>query len=178
MNADDPSNDEPLADVLRASRRLETPPSHVVHRAYAVWRPRTASAPAPLLERLLGALTFDSAGRTALAHGLRSLDGDAPRQIVYTAIECDVDLRVVRDGVAAWRLQGQLLGPADGARVRLEGWAAEGDAADDVSPAWQRHAGVDELCEFGFDAVEAAAVRLVIERDGREVVMPVLLLGP
>ncbi len=144
---------------------LEDPPESVLRLAVRVPQPSEAS----LIRRLGGtiaALVFD-AGRDPLPAGVRS-GPSAGRQILYRALDYDVDIRVVASGPEQVRISGQVLPGPD----RPMG-AVAGIEIALVSPS-----GTTELCdtselgEFSFAAsaegayslyVETAEERLVIE---------------
>ncbi|HWW77137.1 MAG TPA: hypothetical protein VNZ44_17170, partial [Pyrinomonadaceae bacterium] len=95
----DASEDAPaeaLAGVLR------------MFRAHAA----TATAEPGLLRRLVAALTFDST-HLQPAFGVRSGQPAPARQLLFSAGDYDVDLRLA-PGTEGWTVSGQVLGPCRG----------------------------------------------------------------
>lgn len=155
-------SDADIARHLRDGRALEAPPDAVLLRAMAVWRPRSAAAPAAsplvraagvLVRRLQAALRLDTGHGPLPLPGLRST-ATATRQLLYSADGIDIDLRIQpahsRSG-AGWRVQGQLLGPVGTGRALLQcgSWSASSD--------W------NELCEFSFPPVPAGLCVLQLQ---------------
>ena len=126
-----------LSALMRADTSEDAPAALVsdVVRMFRARRP--AAAPAPgLLRRLVGALTFDSSSLTP-AFGVRSGQAAPARQLLFSAGDLDVDLRLAR-GPEGWTVSGQVLGPCACGEVELVG--------DDGSTA--ARASLNELCEF------------------------------
>lgn len=122
--------------------------------------PSTESAPS-LVRRVLGALSFDSLTLTP-AYGVRSGQATA-RQMLFSAGENDVDVRVTQSG-ERWVVSGQVLGECSGGRVELAG--AEAAVAGELN----------ELCEFVLPAVAAGSYTLRLRLHEVEVLIPDLLL--
>jgi hypothetical protein len=154
-----------LEAALRASRVLEDAPEAVIQRAIGLWSAPARQAPATgLRERLVAVLSFDSAGASPLAFGRRSAGADM-RQLLFSAGERDIDLRVSPAGAGRWRVAGQVFGPdtAGRARVEVAGVVAE--------CAW------NELAEWQVDALPAGDCRVVLSSDGWEIELPPFALG-
>lgn len=169
MNPSDPTDDDALQQALRQARTLESAPEHLVQRAIALFDARAsaapasvAAAPASALKRLAAVLSFDSAGRAALAFGRRS-GGSATRQLLYTADGRDIDLRVTPVEAAdgpRWRISGQVLGPDERGWARLQGESA------------RREVSWNDLAEFSFDSVGAGSWVVVLHGSDWEVELP------
>lgn len=160
-----------LEALLHDSRTMEDAPSHVLYRAESLWRPAAQADPGPL-KRLLASLTFDSGGLGQLALGLR---GEGPvRQWLFTCEDHDVDLRAqaMDAGLpAAWRLQGQVLGP-EGAGEALLLNGGQGDADEPL-----RRTGLGEMADFAFDGLAAGAYRVVLLLGPLRVELPAVEVG-
>lgn len=149
--------------TLMRTDKAEDAPRHAVASALNLFRTRTAVASEPsLVQRVLAALSFDSTQLTP-AYGVRSGQATA-RQLLYSAGENDIDLRVQSSG-EAWVVSGQVLGECAGGNIRLEGTAA------------QVEAGLNELCEFTLPAVPAGSYTLRLRLNEVEVEVPELRLG-
>ncbi|MFN3331991.1 MAG: anti-sigma factor family protein [Caldilinea sp.] len=97
---------ERMIAVMRQDESVDAP-STLIARAVALFRASAAKSAPSLLQRLVATLSFESTALTP-AFGLRS-QGGAERQMIFTANEYDIDLRVSEDS-AGWVLSGQLLG--------------------------------------------------------------------
>ncbi|MFP5397130.1 MAG: hypothetical protein ACLGIT_02290 [Gammaproteobacteria bacterium] len=171
--APDDAGDRALEQALRRSREFEDAPEALIQRAIDIFQPRAAvRAPAApeLLRRVVATLGFDSAAGAPQALGLRAAGGagagGGARQLLYTAEERDIDLRVVpaADG-RHWQISGQVLGPETAGRAELR-------CADRVAEvAW------NELAEFRFDAVPAGRCTLTLRAADWELALPPLELG-
>lgn len=104
--------------ALASTETGDKMPSPVVARALQLWRERRAALTPPPRRRILATLRFDSA-LAPLALGRRGGPG-AARQLMFTAEQQDVDVRIKPSG-AGWVVWGQLLGAAAGAQVELAG---------------------------------------------------------
>ncbi|KPF42016.1 hypothetical protein D621_21085 [beta proteobacterium AAP51] len=168
-------SDEDLAAALHASRVMHDAPEALVQRALGLWS-RQAPAPQPAgalaqgaaqLRRLVAKLAFDSLGLTPQAAGLRGSVGMAPRQLLYTAEGCDVDLRftAAEDGMH-WVVSGQVLGPDLAGHALLQP-AAPGAPAQER--AW------NDLAEFHFAPVAAGPCTLVLRSADWQLELPLQL---
>ncbi|WP_088286902.1 hypothetical protein [Ideonella sp. A 288] len=155
--------DDDLESLLRASRALEAPPEHVVHQAFAIWRPRRQQAPSPLRRLLLAALSFDSGWTPLGAAGVRATGGRT-RQMLFTAEGLDIDLRIAPQPDGRFVLSGQVLGPDGGVALSLH-----------VGDTEQRLA-LDRQSEFRFEPAPAGDCRLVLHLADAEVELPPVVL--
>lgn len=141
----------------------EDAPAAVLAGAVSLFRRRAAAAEPSLARRLVAALTFDSLSMTP-AYGVRSGAG-AARQLLFSAGENDVDLRVSASG-DEWVVSGQLLGrDCAGGRVELEGSSGKAGVS------------LDAQCEFTLPPVPAGVYNLTLSFAGVEVVVPEVELG-
>jgi anti-sigma factor RsiW len=153
-----------LAALMRADTS-EDAPAALVADVVRMFRARRTQAEPGLLRRLVAALTFDSSSLTP-AFGVRSGQAAPARQLLFSAGDLDVDLRLAR-GAEGWTVSGQVLGPCSGGEVELIG-------SDGATVA---RAALNELCEFTLlpptpDGTYALRLRL----DGTEVEIPELSL--
>lgn len=172
MNTVPSPQDDALEQALRASRALEDAPEALITRTVAAVQAlqaaRAAAAPmAPgLLQRVVSALAFDSAGAPALAFGVRA-GGSTSRQLLFTAQGHDVDLRITAAVPGAgdwWLLSGQVLGPQSEGQVSLS----------DVSGTVVTQCALSEMGEFRLAAVSRGRYTMNIRLRTVEVVLPEL----
>lgn len=167
MNHDTPGDDDALTRQLHASRQLLDAPDAVVQRAILLFQAAPAAAPPVpgLLRRLVATLSFDSAGLSPLALGLRSAAPQA-RQLLYSTEGRDVDLRVVAsaDGRGVV-ISGQVLGPDAAGTAELR-------CADRVLTApW------NDLCEFSFEPIASGPCTVTLQAAGWELELPALQIS-
>jgi hypothetical protein len=131
----------------------------------AVWQPRRQAVAEPsALRRLLALLTFDSAGASPLAFGMRSAGGTV-RQMLFSAEGHDIDLRIQAAGDAApalWGFSGQVLGP------QAQGLVSITDAQGQAAGA----SALDDLGEFRLPAVASGQYTLTLSLGEHEIVLP------
>jgi anti-sigma factor RsiW len=154
-----------LAALMRADASEDAPPA-VVESVVRMFRARRAgTAPEPgLLRRLVAALAFDSSSLTP-AFGVRSGQAAPARQLLFSAGDLDVDLRLA-EGPEGWTVSGQVLGPCKGGEVELV--AAGGSSA--------ARAALNEMCEFTLRPVPEGAYTVRLRFDETEVEIPELSL--
>ncbi len=157
---------ERVTGLMRADTS-EDAPRDVLFNAVQLFRsrPPVAAETHGLLRRLVASLSFDSGARTP-AFGLRSSANAAARQLLFSAGDVDVDLRLVPSG-DGWAVSGQVLGECAAGRVEL---FAEGD---DTSAA---RADLNDLCEFTLPTVPAGTYTLRLTLDDAEIEVPSLSL--
>jgi anti-sigma factor RsiW len=154
-----------LAALMRADTS-EDAPAGLVSGVVRMFRARRAGGTAEpgLLRRLVAALTFDSSSLTP-AFGVRSGQAAAARQLLYSAGDLDVDLRLARGG-EGWTVSGQVLGPCGGGEVEMVG--AEGSTATSAA--------LNDLCEFTLPPVAEGDYIVRLRFEGTEVEIPGLSL--
>lgn len=125
--------------ALMRSDNSEDAPGDVISNAIGLFRDHVTSREPPVLRYLVAELIFDSLSM-APAFGVRS--GQAPsRQLIYSAEENDIDLRLTFDN-EMWVVSGQILREdCGGGRVEIDG------------PGGVRSAALNETCEFVLPAV-------------------------
>jgi hypothetical protein len=155
-----------LERVVAAMRRDaawdEEPPVEVVARAVALFPWQSSSGQLKPLERLRALLHFDSL-HVPQPVGVRS-GQPAERQLLFTAGELSVDLRIAPSG-ALWSLAGQVLGPAPGGGEA----ALSGPAAAETA--------LNELNEFTLPPVPAGDYTLTLRLADIEVEVDKLQVG-
>jgi hypothetical protein len=144
--------------LLMKSDTAEDVPRDVLRSVLSVFTPAT---PAPL-PRIIAVLTFDSRA-AGPAFGMRSIR-TASRQLLYTAQETAVDLRVtVENGESS--LAGQIIKDnCAGAQIELSG--VTGTVTTELN----------ELCEFSFPAIPLGMYSLRVRMPDVEIEIPELEL--
>jgi hypothetical protein len=160
-----PANDDALAALLREALRDPAAPPEVLARAIALRSPlrEAARRAAAAVRRLIAAPVFDAGGAFAPVAGVRGA-GAMPRQLLFRAEACEVDLRLSAQG-AAWTVAGQVFG-AEGAReVVLSGSAGA------------RSAALGPTGEFSFAGLAAGRYELTVRTPELDIVIPALEVG-
>ena len=123
--------------LMRTDQSVDAPPE-LLQQAIAVFRKRKASGES-VWRRIVAALSFDSRTLTP-AFGVRSAAATS-RQLLYTAEDSDIDLRITgRDD--KWVISGQVLGQdCSGGIVEIEG--EQGSATTTLN----------DQCEFTLPAI-------------------------
>lgn len=154
---------EHLAGLMRTDNS-EDAPRDVLAAAINLFPARPARE--SLLRRVVAALSFDS-GALQPAFGVRSgQTSSSSRQLLFSAGEVDVDLRLAPDA-EGWSVSGQVLGECAG------GWAELGGAEEKGQSA---RAALNELCEFALPVVPAGSYTLRLRLDDLLVEIPDLNL--
>jgi hypothetical protein len=158
---------ETCNDALQNLRRLillmnsdtaEDVPRDVLRSVLSVFTPAT---PAPL-PRIIAVLTFDSRA-AGPAFGMRSIR-TASRQLLYTAQETALDLRVTVENEEC-SLAGQIIRDnCAGAQIELSG--VTGTVTTELN----------ELCEFSFPAIPLGMYSLRVRMPDVEIEIPELEL--
>lgn len=153
---------ERLLGLMRADQAFAPPPA-LIRRAVAIFQPRTDSAAPSLLQRLVAALQFDSAQHLP-ALGLRAAS-PTPRQLLYSAGDYDLDLRLTPhdDG---WTLSGQVLGH----RVPVGHVVVQGELAQVQAP-------LAAPGEFVLPPIPAGAYTLIVSLRNDEITVESLKVG-
>ena len=140
---------------LMRSDTSEAAPRDVLARVESLFRERAAVREPSALRRLLAVLSFDSA-QLAPAYGVRSAQTGAARQMLYSAGDADLDLRVSQEA-DGWVVSGQWLG--ENARGRVELLGAERTES----------AALNEQCEFALPPVPEGTYALRLRLKDAEV---------
>jgi anti-sigma factor RsiW len=152
-----------ISALMRADTS-EDAPHDLVAGVVRMFRARRAQVSEPgLLRRLVAALTFDSSSLTP-AFGVRSGQAAPARQLLFSAGDFDVDLRLA-PGSEGWTVSGQVLGPCPGGEIELT--AAGRTTA---------RASLNELCEFTLSPVPEGSYALRLRLDETEIEIPELSL--
>jgi hypothetical protein len=158
---------ERLAGLMRADNSVDAP-RDVLAGAVNLFaaRPRREG----FLRRVVAALSFDSHAVQQPAFGVRSGEPSSSRQLLFSAGDVDVDLRLAPEA-EGWAVSGQVLGACAG------GWAELGDAEDSEEPEQKSaRAELNELCEFALPVVPAGSYTLRLRLDDLLVEIPDLNL--
>jgi anti-sigma factor RsiW len=147
---------------LMRTDTAEDAPRDVRFNALNLFRERVTSAKPSVVERIRAALRFDSL-QTATAFGVRSGQA-AARQMLYSAGDYELDLRVALSG-EAWVVSGQVLGECAGGEVELHS-ATEESASVNVQTQ------LNELCEFALPPVADGTYTLRLRLSDMEVEVP------
>jgi anti-sigma factor RsiW len=152
--------------TLMRTDASEDAPRDLLSHAVSLFAARRAAAPERLgrLRRVLAALTFDSQAPTP-AFGVRSGLAAPARQLLFSAGDFDVDLRLAEGG-EGWTVSGQVLGPCAGGEVEVAEAGAEAAA----------RATLNDLCEFTLPPVPAGVYTLRLRVDDFEIKIPELSL--
>ncbi len=152
-----------IINVMR-SDAMEDVPRDVVANAVNLFRSQAVPANPSIARRILAALNFDSAQATP-AFGVRSGAVEATRQLLYSAGDTDLDVRITLSG-EAWIVSGQVLGEcASGGRIELQGASETAQTA------------LNELCEFTLPAVPPGSYTLRLRLPNMEIEVPDLDLA-
>ena len=159
--ADELHRVENLLAVMKDDQSVDAPRDVL---AYAVNLFARREQKRSLVERIVAALSFDSFD-SAPAFGVRSSASTA-RQLIYTAGENDIDLRIAEDENNRWVVAGQILGEhCAGGEISLHGYEVSTSAY------------LNEQCEFALPAVPAGNYELVVRLANVEVEVPRLEIG-
>lgn len=155
-----------VTSLMRADNS-EDAPARALDAALRMLRARRADEPARgLISRIVAALTFDSRALTP-ALGVRSGQAASARQLLFSAGDFDVDLRLAPGG-DGWTVSGQVLGPCVGGSVEM---SVAGEAFDATA-----RAALDESCEFTLPTVLEGVYALRLNLSDTEVEIPELRL--
>lgn len=112
-------------------------PRDLLAFAKGIFNRSTATGEPSLLRRIVAALIFDSSANLTPAFGVRASQSTA-RQLLYSAEERDIDIRVTAEA-DKWIVAGQLLGgDCTEGRIEISGQSASAMVA------------LNEMCEFSF----------------------------
>lgn len=155
---------EQVFELMRADKATDAPRDALAF-AINVFKDRQSSQAPSLLRKIVAALSFDSSQNFAPAFGVRSAGASAARQLIYSAAETDIDLRI-SSADNQWTVAGQVLGEdCVGGRVQLEG-------ADLVETT-----ALNDVCEFTLPPVSAGSYTLRLRYGKTEVEISQLTLG-
>ena len=137
-----------VTQLMRADTS-EDAPRDAIFNVVRMFRARPEAVAEPnLLRRIVAALSFDS-NALAPAFGVRSGQNAPARQLLFSAGDFDVDLRLASSG-EGWRVSGQVLGPCAGGEVEL------GETGRDPISS----AALNNLCEFTLPPVPEGSYSL------------------
>jgi len=148
--------------TLMRSDTDEDAPRDVIADAVGLFRRRSQPDTPSLLRRIIGILSFDSL-TPAMAFGVRSGQSRS-RQLIYSAEENDIDLRMTLQD-EKWIIAGQVLSPrCVGGRVEIDG------------PQVSLTAQLNDLCEFTIEPLPPGKYLLRVKLTDMEVEIPQLEL--
>jgi len=154
---------ENLVTVMSQDDSVDAP-RDVLAYAINIYNQRSVERTPSLVQRIVAALSFDSFDR-APAFGIRS-GQTAARQLVYSAGERDLDLRIEQQEQQRWAIAGQILGEQClGGEVELRG-------ANESASAL-----LNEECEFRLPAVPAGQYELILRLAEVEIEVPRIEIG-
>ncbi len=158
---------ERLFGLMQSDTSVDPPPA-VVNRALRIFRPHQAPATPPLLQRIVAALQFDTL-QLSPAVGLRS-GAEAPRQLLYSAGDYDLDLRLTpTEQAAQWAIAGQVLGndlALTGGQIVLQG------VQQQVTTP------LSTLGEFVLLSIAPGDYSLIVQMSDAEITVETLKVGP
>ncbi|HZT59449.1 MAG TPA: hypothetical protein VFA21_12635 [Pyrinomonadaceae bacterium] len=135
---------ERVTNLMRADNSVDAP-RDVLANAVRLFdaRPAREGFVANVIRRVVASLSFDS-NAPGLAFGVRSSQPSSSRQLIFSAGEVEVDLRLAATS-EGWAVSGQVLGECAG------GWAELSVAGEDEGA----RAELNTLCEFALTPVPA-----------------------
>jgi len=151
-----------VMELMRSDTATDAP-RDLLAFARNIFRQREATREPSLLRRIVAAVTFDSSMNLTPAFGVRS-GQSATRQLLYSAEETDIDLRVSSEK-EQWIVAGQVLGQnCAGGQIEIEG---EGQSAT---------ATLNDLCEFTLPPLTTGSYKLLLRLSDAQVEIPQLEL--
>ena len=145
----------------------EAPPRHILAQVRRMFRAPAEPAAATPRRRIAAALQVDSA-RGPLAFGIRT-GAAAERQMLFTAAEYDLDLRVAPSG-SLWQVSGQVLGTDDEQQAPLQTIELHG-------PAGAVRATLNSLSEFTLPPTPAGSYTLTLHLADIDIAIAELEIG-
>ena len=152
---------ESVIGAMRTDKAEDAPPA-LVSEAINLFRSRSRAVEPSLIKRIAAALSFDSF-QMSPAYGVRSGQAQA-RQLLYSAGDYDLDLRITQSG-EAWNISGQVLGEE-----------CTGGQIEFVSESASVSADLNEQCEFVLSTLPGGSYKLRLRLKELEVEIPQLEL--
>jgi anti-sigma factor RsiW len=140
---------ERVTNLMRADNSVDAP-RDVLANAVRLFDARSIreGVVSGIIRRVVASLSFDSRA-PGLAFGMRSGQGASSRQLIFSADDIDVDLRLASSS-EGWAVCGQILGECAGGWAELSGANVEEGA----------RAELNTLCEFALKPVPAGSYTL------------------
>ena len=154
-----------IIELMRTDT-TEDAPSHLIARVMDLFPARNTVEPAAkhsVWQRISATLSFDSA-QLSPAFGLRAAQPAVARQLLFSAGQNDLDLRIAPSG-KGWAVSGQVLGECTSGEIELHG------AAGQVRTV------LNDLCEFTLPPVQTGNYTLRLRLADSEIEVPDLELG-
>src|SRR5436305_11936575 len=152
---------ESVIGAMRTDMAEDAPPA-LVSEAINLFRSRSRAVEPSLIKRIAAALSFDSF-QMSPAYGVRSGQAQA-RQLLYSAADYDLDLRITQTG-EAWKVSGQVLGAV-----------CAGGQIEFMSESASASADLNEQCEFVLSTLPGGIYKLRLRLKELEVEIPQLEL--
>lgn len=152
-----------LVGLMRTDDSVDAP-QPLIARALNIFQrqPRQQAASPSLPRRVVAAVSFDSLSAEPV-FGFRSGQAET-RQLIFSAEEIDIDLRIAPRG-DRWNVSGQVLGAeCAGGEVQLQ--------SETVAESTR----LSELCEFALTPVASGSYRLRLRLEDVEVEFPEIAL--
>ena len=143
---------------LMRSDKMEDAPDYAIKRAFKIMPRKVVVETPSLLQKILAVLSFDSASSTP-AYGVRSSAATKSRQLIFSANEMEIDLRITQQG-NEWVISGQILGECENGRAVLTGESVKAESA------------INDLCEFKLPPIKEGAYSLKIFVEDTEIEIP------
>jgi anti-sigma factor RsiW len=143
---------ERVTNLMRADNSVDAP-RDVLMSAIRLFdaRPVGEGVVASVIRRVVASLSFDSLA-PGLAFGVRSSRAAQSRQLIFSAGDVDVDLRLA-SSAEGWVVSGQVLGECAGGWAELSGANIEEGARAELSM----------LCEFALTPVPDGSYTLRLD---------------
>lgn len=133
-------------------------PADAVRYAKNLYRTRAAEPKLSMIHRVLAVMQIDLAPNRA-AFGERSAAASQVRQMLFSAGENSVDLRIEKDG-KTFKITGQILG---------EGFASAEVKINDTETSFETQ--TNDLSEFKVENIVEGTYVLVLTGDDKEIVL-------
>lgn len=151
-----------LIGLMRTDTGLDAPPALIARVVEAFTRQIPAQLPQPF-QRVIASLLFDSVQLTP-SLGVRAGAAGAARQMLFSAGEVTIDLRIVPAG-EAWAVSGQVLGlSASVSQVEMRG-------------ATIARSTLNELSEFALPPLPSGDYQFALRLADTEIGIETLTLG-
>jgi len=160
------ANARQLIEVMRQDATEDAPPFAIAAILRSFDEQKTANQTAPKLsvgQRVRAILRLDSA-RLAPAYGFRSAYAANSRQLLFSADEGSLDVRISPLDTK-WIVSGQVLGQITGGTVELQGGSINFQTD------------VDASCEFKLPPIPSGTYRLRLHSEKFDVEVPDLVIG-
>jgi hypothetical protein len=167
-------DDDEFSRLLKAAVDMPDAPPALVRAAASLWPSRESSTPNTtnhaLLNRVLAVLSFDSWAVSTASLGLRAVQSNQSRQLIFTAPGRDIDVRIVSSN-DSYVLAGQILGPDESGAVELS-VNTESQSARVIHKS-----NIDDLSSFHIDNLRAGTYWMTLTLSSGEIELPPIQVG-